>query len=84
MSMQTAVSFREKINADPALQARVREMARPGETLDVISVGASLGFSFSRAEAEKAFGGPKGDELSDFELEMVQSAAATGCGNQMV
>jgi predicted ribosomally synthesized peptide with nif11-like leader len=77
MSLQAAISFREKINADPALQARVRELAPAGQTLDVTALGASLGFSFSRAEAEQAYS--PDDELSDFELEMVQSAAPAPC-----
>jgi hypothetical protein len=56
----------------------MREWATAGQTLDVTVLGASLGFNFSRAEAEQAFS--PDDELSDFELEMVQSAGASNCG----
>lgn len=79
MSIQSATEFRNKISVDPALQARLRESLGPGETFDVVAIGKGLGYAFSRADAEKAFQGSPGDELSDFELEMVQSATPINC-----
>jgi predicted ribosomally synthesized peptide with nif11-like leader len=71
MSVEAVETFRKEINGSPELQAALRAcVVRNGE-IDpetVVGLGHENGFDFTAAELEAVLGG---DELSDFELELV-------------
>ena len=72
MSKESALKFRDKINASPELQAKVRNAFSQGKDLsEMVALGAQNGFAFTAEEAQEALAGAGEGELSDFELEMV-------------
>jgi len=64
MSKEAVVQFREAINASEGLQDQIRSGA------DLMAMGKESGFEFSAEELQEVMG-EIGDELSDFELEVV-------------
>ena len=83
MSIEQAKTFRDKVNADPALQDDFKTLLREGKVIDLATFGQSHGFNYSNEESNEVFS-QGGDELSDFELEMVQAACPGGPGKGMV
>jgi predicted ribosomally synthesized peptide with nif11-like leader len=75
MSEANARAFREKVNADPKLQEKVRETIAGGYG-GVVALGRENGYKFSEADLDKIYGGIKRSELTPIELDLVVSGAA--------
>ena len=72
MSKQGVQAFRDKVSQIPALQQQVRSAIESGEDLSAaVALGQQYGCEFTREEAQEVLQCVRGDELSDFELELV-------------
>ena len=78
MSKEQALAFRDFVTARDDVQDEIRAATTNG-TLKVTELAAQHGFEFTAQEAQTAWDEVQANELSDFELEMVQGGAAD-CG----
>jgi predicted ribosomally synthesized peptide with nif11-like leader len=68
MSIETALAFRDKINADPALREHIARVTDSNPAA-IITVGAEYGFEFTQAEWYQASYPNDKDVLGSFELD---------------
>lgn len=80
MSLEAAKAFRDKIGQIPALQEQVRAAIASGTDLSqAVKLGKQYGCAFTVEEAAAVLQNVNaGDELSDFELEMVAGGKSRG------
>ena len=73
------LQFRQLVDADPALQAKVSAHVGDGSwnPAAIVEIGAAIGLRFTAQDLIQTM--DENDELSDFELELV--AAADGAGS---
>lgn len=70
MSRDNVMKFRNVVNSDPNLQDVIRGAIRNEPDFNVVRFAADRGFDFSNQDLRDVFRNV-GDELSDFELEIV-------------
>ena len=78
MSVENAQAFRQIVNADPSLQAKIRESIASGWD-GAIALGSKNGYEFYEADLEQVYGGSQRSELTDFEMELVVGGAGSRC-----
>tara|TARA_R110000787_G_scaffold143488_5_gene257243 strand:- start:21751 stop:22014 length:264 start_codon:yes stop_codon:yes gene_type:complete len=82
MTTDAVIGFRNLINSNPEIEAKVRGFVTADEGLDldrVAKLAEQHGFSFSEHDVMEVFANDN-DELSDFELEMVAAGNQIGPG----
>lgn len=80
MSIESASAFRDQVGRNPELQTQVKTCLASGQGLDqIVALGKQHGFQFTPDEAETCLL-ETGDELSEFELEMVAGGAGKKSG----
>ena len=70
----TLQAFRQAVNDNPQLQARVLPLINQGSAgnQELVKLGESLGYQFTEADLQEAINlASEDEELTDFELEMV-------------
>lgn len=68
MSIETAMAFRDKVNADSELREQIQR-ATDNNPADIIKLGAEYGFEFTQAEWYQASYPNDKDVLGSFELD---------------
>lgn len=68
MSIETAMAFRDKVNADDELRSQLQQAA-DNNPADIIKLGAAYGFEFTQAEWYQASYPNDKDVLGSFELD---------------
>lgn len=77
MSVQSLQAFRSKVGGSEQLQAAVQACAM---NLDAITaLGKQHGFEFTSDELQATISNPD-DEITDFELDLVNAGSAVDCG----
>jgi predicted ribosomally synthesized peptide with nif11-like leader len=78
MSIEAVEAFREKVQSSEDLQAALQACVTSEGSIDpesIVGVGRQNGFDFSAADVD-AILAKDGDELSEFELELVAAGQA--------
>jgi predicted ribosomally synthesized peptide with nif11-like leader len=68
MSIETAMAFRDTVNADPALREHIARVTDSNPAA-IITLGAEYGFEFTQAEWYQASYPNDKDVLGSFELD---------------
>ena len=68
MSIETAMAFRDKVNANPELKKQIQQ-ATDHNPADILKLGAEHGFEFTEAEWYQASYPNDKDVLGSFELD---------------
>lgn len=81
MSKEAAVAFRDLVRTRPELENEIRSEYLQHGSVDTTVVARRHGFEFTAAEADAVWNDVElgGDELSDFELEMVSGGGKYPC-----
>ena len=70
MSLDQAHAFRDYVAQNDVVQKEIRS-ASMTESAKISEIAAKHGFTFTSEEGQEAWDAAQGNELSDFELDMV-------------
>src|SRR5215467_4470336 len=77
MSIENLMAFRQKVDSNPELQQRIRQIVESGYLSEIVNVGNKHGYEFSELEINEVFGPDRQKELSASQLKSVIGGVGT-------